>query len=651
MAFKKIIRYRIDSFMAKGGISIFTSLVIAFLVIFVVLATLRGLLAWGFPPESLASQHQLSFTGNAYITFLELTDPGNMAQDIYSSPAHKFFAVIAGLSGVIIFSALIAFITTAMDQKISELKRGHSKVIEDDHTLILGWNEQRIVEIIRELIMANESEDDACVVILSDMDKETMDDTLRLRLPNTQTTRIVTRCGNTASLINLDIVSAESCKSMIILAACDEMGSAKDKTMSDAKVMQTILALNTIKAHKDEAAIVAEIYSPTYRDIINKTFAENIVTVDTGDILAKLLVQTSRSVGLSVVYNEILSYDGCEMYFYQADWGDISFADLPYHFADGVPMGIRHADGSLSLNPPLDYQLTSDDEILILADDDSTIHYENQAVAQPEKLTLANRRSEQSIEKELILGWSNKVPTILQQYADYVQDGSQIDIMLLDPSDSIREEIQLANDTLEGMDIRLIEKDRLSMNDLTSLSPQNYDNIIVLAEAGRDMDAQKVDSENIATLLLLRHIFEQGKHDQNGTKLITEILDSMNYPLISQAGVKDVIISNRLVSMILAQISESRDIKLVYDDIFEEDGSEIYLKPAQLYFDDLPKVVSFASMIRIAQQRGEVCLGVKTNQLENDADHNFGIQLIPEKNTTFTLQPDDTLVVLSEDEF
>ena len=70
------------------------------------------------------------------------------------------------------FSALIAFITTALDQKLNELKRGRSKVIETAHTLILGWNEQRIVEILQELILANESEKDACVVILADKDRE-----------------------------------------------------------------------------------------------------------------------------------------------------------------------------------------------------------------------------------------------------------------------------------------------------------------------------------------------------------------------------------------------------------------------------------------------------------------------------------------------
>jgi hypothetical protein len=114
--------------------------------------------------------------------------------------------------------------------------------------------------------------------------------------------------------------------------------------------------------------------------------------------------------------------------------------------------------------------------------------------------------------------------------------------------------------------------------------------------------------------------------------------------------VKDIIISNRLISMVLSQISESREIKNVYDDIFQEDGSEIYLKPASLYFSEFPAEVTFADMMRVAQNREEVCIGVKIKANEENEDENFGVKLIPEKNTKYSLDYFDSLIVLSEDE-
>jgi len=649
---KTRMHYRFDSFMAKGGGSIFKALIVVFVATFLVIALLRGVLLLVAP--EIAQQHdEIGFLGNLYITFLELTDPGNMAQDIYSGAAYKIFAVLAGLAGIVMLSALIAFITTAMDQKIYELKRGRSKVIEEDHTLILGWNEQRIAEILRELVLANESEKDACVVILADKDKEEMDDALRLRVQQMATTRIVTRSGDVSSLTNLDMVSLESCRSVIILADCEDTDSADYKASSDAKAIQTVLATMGHEIDNEGFSVVVEIFNPTHREIVRSSFPDHVITVNTSDILAKLLVQTSRSVGLSVVYNEVLSFDGCELYFYDSEWDNCTFGEIGYRFPDGVPMGIRSADGSITMNPDLDRTLEPTDEILILADDDSTIELMDEPVAIPADNDLSGVRQEQRVERELMIGWSFKSAAIIREFADYIIEGSQIHVLLKRPSEDQIAEIHALNEKLESIDVAVIQKDCLNIEDLLSVKPFEYDNIIILAgNSGGDahVDAARVDSENIVALLLLRRIFSQYPTESTNTKLITEILDSQNDALVAKAGVQDVIISNRLVSMIMAQISESRDIEKVYDDIFQEDGSEIYLKPASLYFQSLPAEVSFADMMAIAQKRGEVCIGVKLRAYENDKTNNNGITLIPDKNTAYNLQRDDNLVVLAEDE-
>ena len=645
-------RYRFDTFMAKGGGSIFYALSAVFVATFLLIGILRGVLLLLFPEVGL--QHEnLGFLGNLHITFLEITDPGNMAQDIYSSAGYKIFAVLAGIAGIVMLSALIAFITTALDQKIYELKRGRSKVIEKGHTLVLGWNEQRIIETLRELVIANESEKDACVVVLADKDKQEMDDVLRLRLPDTATTRVVTRSGDVSTMTNLDMVSLESCGSVIILAGCDDTDSADRKASSDAKAIQTVLATMGNEIDSDEFSVVVEIFNPTHREIVQSSFPDHVITVNTSDILAKLLVQTSRSVGLSVVYNEILSFDGCELYFYDAEWGNSTFGEIAYHFPDGVPMGIRNADGVIFMNPLCDQAMAPTDEILILADDDSTIEFMGEPVATPAEHTLCGIRQEQRIERELMIGWTFKSPAIIREFADYIIDGSQIQVLLKKPTDVQIADINALNEELDSVEVGLIQKDCLSIEDLLSVKPFEYDNIIILAgsESGEEhVDAARVDSENIVALLLLRRIFSQYPAESGNTKLITEILDSQNDALVAKAGVQDVIISNRLVSMIMAQISESRDIEKVYDDIFQEGGSEIYLKPANLYFDSLPIQVSFADMMAIAQQRSEVCIGVKIKLLENDKESNNGITLIPEKNTIYDLQANDSLVVLAEDE-
>ena len=62
-------------------------------------------------------------------------------------------------------------------------------MLESGHTLILGWSPQRVVEVVKQLIIANESERHAVVVILADEPKDEMDAHLALHIRDRGTTR------------------------------------------------------------------------------------------------------------------------------------------------------------------------------------------------------------------------------------------------------------------------------------------------------------------------------------------------------------------------------------------------------------------------------------------------------------------------------
>ncbi len=645
-SFAQILRYKFDNFISKGGMSIFFSLVVAFLAILVVIGGVRAAI-FAIHPEGAAPFDDMLL--NIFITFVQLVDPGNMAQDITTTVDYKATGVLAGLAGVILLSMLIAVVTTALDQKLHELKQGHSKVLESGHSLILGWNE-RVVEIVRELVMANESERNPAIVILSDQDKELMDETLQARVPDTGNTRLITRSGNTSLLANLDRVTVEGCKSIIVLASCSDSAAVEDKAASDARVIKTVLAVVAAKHEGKQHNIVAEIFDARNRAVVEQISPEEVRAVDTEEILAKILVQTSRTSGLAVVYNEILSFDGSEMYFHRADWRGAGFGELQYRFADGVPMGIRKPDGAIAINPAPDTPMQDGDEILILAQDDSTIRLARKPVAAPADHPLREGRLEPRQERNLILGWSRKAAIFVRELADYVRDESAVDIVVDEPSEAVTQEVMALKRELGSLTVQLYDANPLSNTVLVALKPFTYDNIVILSQGGATNGPEKTDSETIIILLLLRAIFEANSGEAGQTALITEVMDSDNQELISRAGVNDFIISNRFVSNILAQISEEADIKAVYDNLFEESGSEIYLKPASLYFEELPLEVSFADLLAIANKRGEICIGVREARAAADGDRNFGVRMVPEKTARYLLTADDTLVVVAEDE-
>ncbi|NND02758.1 MAG: hypothetical protein HKN91_08225, partial [Acidimicrobiia bacterium] len=55
-------------------------------------------------------------------------------------------------------------------------------------------------------------------------------------------------------------------------------------------------------------------------------------------------------------------------------------------------------------------------------------------------------------------------------------------------------------------------------------------------------------------------------------------------------------------------------------------------------------------LMAVAQERQEVCLGVKISQFERDESRNYGVSLVPDKNEKIIISRADTLVVLAEDE-
>ena len=162
--------------------------------------------------------------------------------------------------------------------------------------------------------------------------------------------------------------------------------------------------------------------------------------------------------------------------------------------------------------------------------------------------------------------------------------------------------------------------------------------------------AELKDSDTIAKLLEFRCYFRQFDDSTLKTQLITEVADSENIEIIRAAGVKDFLISNKFVSKIYAQVSEEPDILQVYDQLFSEEGSEVYLKPVTAFMNPIPAQVTFADMCAAALRKGESCIGVRFLDEAESAEKEFGIRLNPPKSETFALQAGDCLITLAEDE-
>ena len=235
-----------------------------------------------------------------------MTAPGNMGRDTDAPTGMKIVTILTGFSGVILLSMLIAFITSTLNSILYEFRKGRGQVLEKDHTIILGWND-RVIDILKELIMANESEDYGSVVILAEDDKEMMDDHITKRISDRMTTEIITTGGNPASISELHRVNITSAKSVIILSKCAENAPYEQKILSDTQAIKSVLAINACQDEEGDIPIIVEVFTKEKREILEYFDDENIIALDSWLIMGKLLMQTSLTSGLQLVYNEILS--------------------------------------------------------------------------------------------------------------------------------------------------------------------------------------------------------------------------------------------------------------------------------------------------------------------------------------------------------
>ena len=117
--------------------------------------------------------------------------------------------------------------------------------------------------------------------------------------------------------------------------------------------------------------------------------------------------------------------------------------------------------------------------------------------------------------------------------------------------------------------------------------------------------------------------------------------------LADVAQADDFIVSDKLVSLLLAQVSENKAVNAVFADLFDPEGVEIYLKPAADYVA-LGVGVNFYTVIEAARRHSEVALGYRLEAWNDDKARAYGVVLSPKKSEIVTFSKDDRIVVLAE---
>lgn len=577
------------------------------------------------------------------------------------SPLYVLASVSLALVALLFVSTLVSLITTGINRRIMSLRLGHSTVVETGHTVVLGWSDQ-VFPVIGELVAANANQRRSAIAVLAPQDKVWMEERISTRVGDRGRTRIVCRNGATTDPTELCRVSPRTAKAVLVLPPTGDTG--------DAHVVKTLLALDAAVPGTgvEEAVVVAAV-----RDSRNHVTARlaagpagHVLCVD--DIVARLLVQTARQPGLSLVYSELLDFEGDEFYPVAAeDLAGRTFGEALLSFSTSSAVGLLHADGSVTLNPDPGTVIGPADRIVVISrDDDTAVRADVAGFVEEDAIVTAGPRVAEA-ERLLLLGWNRRAPLVIEQLDQYVSPGTTLDVVALGAYAAAPGE-RAVTALRCRLDVSFHDGDITDPLTLAKLDVPSYDSVIVIGETepvpvtgqvpGTGPDAfasvavgpgavadpeARADDRTLVTLLHLRAIADGARRE---LALTTEMSDDGNRLLAPARDGADFIVSGRLISLLMTQISESPYLAEVFEELFKAEGQEFHLKPAADYVRAGAEV-PFATAVESARRRGECAVGYRL-RARGAAGPDYGVRINPDKRRRVRFSEEDWLIVLAE---
>lgn len=581
-ALRRTARFRLDSALARGAspvvalLGLVTALMIVFCALIVVIGGITD-----------SDGEQQSFFESGWSSLMRALDPGTMGDD--RGWALRIVSLIATLGGIFIVSTLIGLITTAIDERLTELRHGRGPVELSGHTVVLGWS-QGLEIVLAELAEANANQHRQTVVVLADRDPSEVRPLLKMARQFQKQQRVVYRKGDTADLADLALVSAERARSVIVV----------HDDGADAEAVRTALAvINGLPAYRGR--VIAQIADRDLAAALGEATAGRALAISSRDVISKVSTQVCRFQGMAAVYEELLDFEGDEIYVqHEPQLIGATFAQVVMSYEDSMPIGLQRPDRSIELCPDWNRVVQANEMVVAISRDDDTVVMSHLAEPfpvdepQPESARLAPNHL-------LLIGWNEFARDLISTLDAFVPDGSTITVCdpSLDPNS--------LPTTSHIVDIVVADVD--TTKGLRTLANTRHFNSILLL-CSRTGTATQDDSRNLLRLVILRRILAESGCASANAAVITELRDVADVEIAGHADEEEFLVSERITSLLLAQLAENPDLRQVFDALFEPSDIDLVMVPGL-------EIVqrghcTFGEVVREALPHGLV-IGVSTN--------------------------------------
>ncbi|HKM21906.1 MAG TPA: hypothetical protein VJZ01_07670 [Lachnospiraceae bacterium] len=614
VSFRERLRYAFDNFMGKGTVALIGMLFLITAIVVVITGVL-----------SCIGNSDASTGNQIWMSLMHALDAGTLAGDETSDIGFVILMTIVTICGIFVTSILIGIISSAFEEKLNSLRKGFSRVIEENHTVIIGFNDS-IYTVMTELIEANSNHKNACILVIGQEEKEVMDEEIQNHIEDFKTTRVICRSGKPTNTALLEMASIETARSIIvneeedfaaIKAVLSVVAYMKQKNVFDNDTYITALI------HNKENLEAARIAGEGKAEII---FFEDMIT--------RVIANTCRQPGLSSVLTDMFDFGGSEFYFEEfPELTGKKFGDVLNMFDFSIVVGLCKGETPL-LNPPMDTVIEAGDRMIHLAEDDGVSKPKAVASQVDIKAYMAERQTtEQEPFHMLILGYNKALKQLLAELEEFLTEDSRITIAgEAFPADEVSEWKNVK------YQVSVMEKNIFELSGLQELIQEDTGNILLLADD--ECDSEEADEKILILLLQIRAILAKNNWKIN----ITSEMNSVeNQKLMQVANVNDFVVGSSITSLMIAQIAENRHLLSFFTTMLTSDGSELYMKPAKNYVK-MNKKINFYELTEIVKQKNEILLGYKKM-----VNGQMQLTVGPVKTDKVMFTEEDYLIVIAED--
>ncbi len=562
--------------------------------------------------------------------------------------------------GMVTFTgAVIGYLTNYISNFIGQANSGSRKLNVSGHTVILNWN-TRASEIVNDMLYSESAEK---VVVLVNSGKAAVEQEITDRLMGTlekenrdlqnecakmgvvrgwfhyrknrmkNRVTVIVREGDTFSTKKLNDISIKKAKDVVILSRdiqntlckLDYQELKERNENGNTNTVKTLIQVADLTGAADSAddqQIIVEVDDAWTLSLINRIIEHkerkgkcNIVPLTVDKILGQILSQFAIMPELNMAYSELFSNRGAAFYC-TAVPGLLNEHECRVKYME------RHTNAI-----PLTCMAGKEGpQVYYMADSQKHLNQNAASVNMNGYTVKVNQNYWMERRNIVILGhnskcraimngfdafrseWNFKDPALIEQLGT----AEILNIMVIDDAKSLKKldyykEYPYVNEVIEA---DIYDKQRIC-DEISRFADAHEGDTSVLILSDDDALSDEIDANALTYLIYIQDIISDRlkadpDFDVESIDVIVEILNPKNYDIVRSYSVNNIVISNRYISKMVAQIGEKGSIYNFYNDIltYDEEGcddyesNELYVKKVTRFFDEIPGSCTAAQFIR-----------------------------------------------------